>query len=376
MAFTANPVTGDRGEVVITAARGLGERVVAGEAVGDEWLVRDGRPTRRRSVEQAIDARQAAAVAALARRAEAHLGAPQDVEWAIAGGRLYLLQARPMTALPEPADWTPPEPGYWMRSFRLGEWLPDPMTPLFRDWLLERLHEGLVAGTRRSSGARGRVPVRRDQRLVLHHGRPEPAVAPAHPLAGPGAHPRAHPRLPLARARAGQHPPRPGGSRRAGEAGPAVARGVLPDYQRLVADAERRVETATTPELRQLVDAVGRAAGEVFWSLAIVGGSAWKMEGCLARFARTHLQADARCGRPGPAPRPPRRRVRRAGPRRPEPRLVLADRRRAGLGAAQLDARRAPEPPDRRTRGRGRPRAARRSPAAPSGSGGSTACWR
>src|SRR5215207_2949935 len=99
VAFTANPFTGDRREVVITAARGLGERVVAGEAVGDEWAVAGGEPACRRSVEQAIGAEQAAAIAELARRVEAYLGTPQDIEWAIEGGRLYLLQARPMTAL-------------------------------------------------------------------------------------------------------------------------------------------------------------------------------------------------------------------------------------------------------------------------------------
>src|SRR6266487_3173522 len=101
VAFTANPVTGDRGEVVITAVRGLGERLVGGEAVGDEWVVRAEAATCRRSAEDAIDAGQARRVAELARRTEAHFGAPQDVEWAIAGGRVFLLQARPMTALPE-----------------------------------------------------------------------------------------------------------------------------------------------------------------------------------------------------------------------------------------------------------------------------------
>src|SRR5215218_282427 len=40
VAFTANPVTSKRGEVVVTAVRGLGERLVSGEAVGDEWVVR------------------------------------------------------------------------------------------------------------------------------------------------------------------------------------------------------------------------------------------------------------------------------------------------------------------------------------------------
>src|SRR5207302_5180895 len=39
VAYSANPVTGDRGEVVISAVRGLGERLVAGEAVPDEWRV-------------------------------------------------------------------------------------------------------------------------------------------------------------------------------------------------------------------------------------------------------------------------------------------------------------------------------------------------
>src|SRR5215208_1333640 len=46
VAFTANPVTGERGEIVITAVRGLGERLVS----GDEWVVRgDGASCRRES---------------------------------------------------------------------------------------------------------------------------------------------------------------------------------------------------------------------------------------------------------------------------------------------------------------------------------------
>lgn len=40
VAFTANPVTGDPDQVVITAVRGLGERLVSGEAIGDQWVVR------------------------------------------------------------------------------------------------------------------------------------------------------------------------------------------------------------------------------------------------------------------------------------------------------------------------------------------------
>jgi len=80
-------------------------------------------------------------------------GVPQDVGWAIERGRLYLLQARQMTALPDEVDWTPPEPGYWLRTFCLGEWLSDPMTPLFRDWLLVLLEEGLLCGMRETTRA-------------------------------------------------------------------------------------------------------------------------------------------------------------------------------------------------------------------------------
>ena len=39
----------------------------------------------------------------------------------------------------------------------------------------------------------------------------------------------------------------------------------------------------------QLVDQLGRQAGIYLWYLAIVGGSAWKMEACLTRFCRQHL---------------------------------------------------------------------------------------
>ena len=55
-----------------------------------------------------LDEAQVATLTELGRRAAAHYGAPQDVEWALAQGRLYLVQARPITSLfplprPEPA---------------------------------------------------------------------------------------------------------------------------------------------------------------------------------------------------------------------------------------------------------------------------------
>ncbi|MFD0479122.1 PEP/pyruvate-binding domain-containing protein [Nonomuraea thailandensis] len=135
--FTADPVTGDRAHLVIDASSGLGEAVVSGLVTPDHYVL-DGRgriaftPGRREVViraaagggvvrergEQARARRQAggeagerggrlpddvvAELGRLGREVAAHFGRPQDIEWAYAGGRLHLLQARPMTALPPP----------------------------------------------------------------------------------------------------------------------------------------------------------------------------------------------------------------------------------------------------------------------------------
>ncbi|WP_315987649.1 PEP/pyruvate-binding domain-containing protein, partial [Actinomadura sp. HBU206391] len=134
VAFTANPVTGEREEVVVSAVRGLGGRLVSGAACPDEWVVRGDAATCGAHPEDAIDAAQVRSVAELARRVEAHEGVPQDIEWALAEGELFLLQARPITALPEslpepvPVPAEPP-PGYWTRE---ASHAPKPWTPFIR----------------------------------------------------------------------------------------------------------------------------------------------------------------------------------------------------------------------------------------------------
>jgi pyruvate,water dikinase len=295
VAFTANPVSGRRDGVVITAGRGLGERVVSGQAVGDEWTVRDSRPMCGRSVEAAIDAEQAIEIARLARRVEAHFGTPQDIEWAIEGGHLYLLQARPMTALPEPVEWTPPATGYWMRNLRLGEWLPEPMTPLFQDWLLVLIETGFLDGMRATAGtavafryasingwyytsppSTRSIPGALLRALVESRGRVVSVVL--NGVLRPSTNPVFADRALLGRL-----------ARQWREQ-------VVPRYQEIVADGEREVETATRAQVQQLVDTVGRLAGEYLWSLSIVGGAAWKMEGCLATFLRKHMPSELAAG--------------------------------------------------------------------------------
>jgi pyruvate,water dikinase len=132
VAFSADPVTGDRDTAVVNAVRGLGDRLVAGTASPDEWVVHGGEATCRAAPEAAIDAGVAVEVATLARRIEAHLGASQDIEWALAGGELVLLQARPITALPDQAPEPVPvpvevPPGFWERE---ASHAPKPWTPM------------------------------------------------------------------------------------------------------------------------------------------------------------------------------------------------------------------------------------------------------
>ena len=162
MAFTVHPVSGDLDQALVTAVPGLGDRLVSGEAVGEEWTVgarnaRRGRPMFAGG--GVLTNRQAQAVADLARKIADRYGQPQDIEWAIdRDGRLWLLQARPMTALPEPVSWTPPGPGLWSRNFRLGEWLPEAVTPMFATWLLPTLEDGYLDGMQETVGIR--VPFR------------------------------------------------------------------------------------------------------------------------------------------------------------------------------------------------------------------------
>jgi rifampicin phosphotransferase len=283
VAFTADPITGDPSEVVITAVRGLGDRLVEGEATGDEWVVRGRQAMCRRSAEAAIDAGQAREVARLARRAEALFGGPQDVEWAIGAGQVVLLQARPMTALPELVTWRPPGRGWWLRNFRLGEWLPEPVTPLFASWLLPVLERGVAAAMRAESGI-----AMRPNGVVIngwYYTTPQPRVdgSPAlqvlrHPgtlLLAPKVvllllHPERMPRE-LARM-----------TRQWREE-------LLPRYRMIVAAAEAAAPAAGPSELGGLIDQVGEVAGEYSWSVATLAGSQWKIEAALARFCRAHL---------------------------------------------------------------------------------------
>jgi phosphohistidine swiveling domain-containing protein len=133
VAFSADPVSGRRGHAVVSAVLGLGSALVSGEADADTFTVDRGGGIVARSLatkhrahraapgtdegvasvpvpaeqarQPALTDEQVRAAAALARATATHFGRPQDIEWACAGGRLWLLQSRPITslaALPDP----------------------------------------------------------------------------------------------------------------------------------------------------------------------------------------------------------------------------------------------------------------------------------
>ena len=146
--FTVDPVTGADDRYLVSGSWGLGETVVAGRAADTvtvdrgtgrvlrqevahkrERLVPDpaggtrydpvpGRMARRAVLDESL----VSGLWELARKVEREFGAPQDLEWAEWDGRIYLLQARPVTALRRRRRvvWT---------STNVGEALPGVGTP-------------------------------------------------------------------------------------------------------------------------------------------------------------------------------------------------------------------------------------------------------
>ncbi len=285
VAFTAHPLTGIREETVVTATRGLGEVLVGGEAAGEQWVVRAGAAVRdRRAPTPVLSEQQALAVAELARRVETAFGGmPQDIEWTFAGGELHLLQARPMTALPDPVRWESPLPGGWTRNFRIGEWLPEPVTPLCDTWLLPRMEKRYADKMRELVGVTTPVPLHVTINGWYYHA----------PM-GAGGTWRVlgllrRPRFLWAGLQSGRRP-------EVGERvmiGPEAVRwrnDLLPRYRALVERRTAMVDSADDAALCALVDDIADIAGEYLQSISFVAGYAWKVEGVLAAFYARHLR--------------------------------------------------------------------------------------
>ena len=158
--FTANPLSGRRTETVIDATFGLGEALVSGHVEPDHFVVESNsrkilqkelgskstttlslatggvttEATERRR-QQAITDDQIVQLTKLGSKVAAFYGEPQDIEWAFADGKLFLLQSRPITSL-FPVPYNPHDTDRQV-YFSLGavQGVLGPFTPLGLDML-------------------------------------------------------------------------------------------------------------------------------------------------------------------------------------------------------------------------------------------------
>ena len=155
--FTANPISGARDEILINAAWGLGEAVVSGAVTPDTVTVSKpkGRVIRRETAEKLVmtvrtdlgtvempvpDSKknrevlsnaQANVLARYGQEIESLYGMPMDIEWALANGEFAIVQARPITSLPEALEWKLPHPKAVLARGSFAEFVPEPISPLF-----------------------------------------------------------------------------------------------------------------------------------------------------------------------------------------------------------------------------------------------------
>ncbi len=150
--FTVNPVNGDRDEMLINAAWGLGEAIVSSLVTPDTIVVsktsekissyetadkqlmtiRTAKGTEEVPVSDsmrqkpALTENQVEVLTKLGKIIEQYYQMPMDVEWALEKNQMYIVQARPITVLPP--QWKPLEKGVIYTKGSLAEHLPSPVT--------------------------------------------------------------------------------------------------------------------------------------------------------------------------------------------------------------------------------------------------------
>jgi pyruvate,water dikinase len=155
--FGVDPVTGDRRHMVVEAVAGGPDELVSGRVCAQQFVVSrrgrlltvDHQPPRvlrhGGDPQRLLSAGQLRALARLARRSRATFGSPQDVEWAIVGGgRLLLLQSRPVTATGTPTQAVGPVLG----PGPIAETFPDALGPLETDLWITPLRHGVADALR------------------------------------------------------------------------------------------------------------------------------------------------------------------------------------------------------------------------------------
>jgi rifampicin phosphotransferase len=184
---------------------------------------------------------------------------------------------------PSYVSWESPAPGAYTRQLRFGEWISEPVTPLFESWLLTAMEERTHADYLKLIGQR--VP--RPYHVVVNGW-----YFYTLNWATPAAFARNLPNMlwhliRSPRTVAGINPST------VRHSFPIVERqwraDLRPRYRAVVDDAEGRVELLPVTELPALIDALADIAGESFTLVTALAGAAYKMELNLAQFYRRYL---------------------------------------------------------------------------------------
>ncbi|MCX6996964.1 MAG: PEP-utilizing enzyme [Kiritimatiellaeota bacterium] len=291
--FTANPRPGALGEMLIESSWGLGEAVVSGRVQPDTFVLdrATGAAASIRTADKqvwipagarsgasqptpdglrhklSLNSRQVLALWRLGLQVMEYFGSAQDIEWAIAGDNVYLLQSRAITTLEAAeayeeslsrtrADLRAAKRGGrgdWARH-NIGETLPHP-TPLTWDVVRRFMSgDGGFGGMYRAAGFEPSPEVGRDGFLDLVAGRIYMDLSRASEMFFEG-YPYAYDPEELARdPNASQGPPTlPRGSIRARQrAGKRVA-GVQKKLMKLAEDYDRLLDDEILPELNRWV---------------------------------------------------------------------------------------------------------------------------
>ena len=163
--FTANPVTGSKDEIVIESSWGMGAAIVDGRVTPDRYVVsRDGLKFREKRIaekrfmvlsrpkagskerlepvphemrtRETLSPDLVRTIAEWSVKSEEHFGSPQDLEWAINDGHVYIVQSRPITAMGRKEIGSGVK-GQHVLFKPLIENFTDPYTPLWRNLLVK-----------------------------------------------------------------------------------------------------------------------------------------------------------------------------------------------------------------------------------------------
>lgn len=163
IAFSLDPLDGDERFCVVEAVAGLATALADGEATPARWRIRIATGEADAPPAEFLPPHALDEVLALVLRAADWLGRPCDVEWVWDGARVWLVQARPVTA----ATWAP-APGQWTAA-NMRENVPGIVTPLAAAMnYLEPWPENIDDALRRVKLARPGEPVADAARFYGH----------------------------------------------------------------------------------------------------------------------------------------------------------------------------------------------------------------